>query len=254
MRRWPGGAIGLILVALFVGCSRPDDEVRLTVFAAASLTDGLTTLAEAFEREHSGVRVELNLASSSTLVRQLMLGAEADLYFSANIEWMKEVRKANLVHQVVTLPFTTSLVIVSRDSMPSLTGADDVTEIRRLAVGDPQHVPVGRYAREALLCDGVWEAVQPYLIPAFDTRAALVAARTQAAEAAIVYEADAKSDPRMHVVYTWSEHCQPQILYQGAILRTTPQVELAQAFLSFVQHERQQAIWRDVGFTEAVRP
>ena len=172
----------LLLFLLLFGCAR--EPAGITVFAATSLTDALTEIGRAYERE-TNERVTFNFAASSVLARQIENGAPADVFLSADersMDRVKTIERASVL--------SNTLVIVG----------DDIASPRDLigmsvALGDPASVPAGVYAREYLTRIGLWKDVAPHVIPTENVRAALAAVRAGNAQAAIVYKTDARGIP-----------------------------------------------------------
>lgn len=179
--------------------------------AAASLGPVLETLRPALERE-LGIELELNLAGSGTLARQLLDGAPADAVVLAHPAWMDALAEAGVVDVRGRVDLVgNALVVVGRGE--PIAGPAELADPRftRIALGDPASVPAGRYAEQALRSAGVWSAVKPRLITAGHVRAALSYAAAGEVDAAVVYATDADAgvavlceiDPALHgpIVY-----------------------------------------------------
>lgn len=172
------------------GCGEADADPRvLRVSAAASLGPVLETLRPQIEAD-LGVTLQLNLAGSGTLARQLLDGAPADVVILAHRDWMDPLIDAGRIEpdDVVELAGNT-LVLVGRGPPIQL---DQLGEPRfvRIAIGDPASVPAGRYAEQAMRAAGVWDAVRPRLVTTADVRAALRYTQSGEVDAALVYRSD----------------------------------------------------------------
>ncbi len=206
-----------VLLALLVGgCGGGDDEI--VVFAAASLTDVAEAAAARVERE-TGRSVVVSVGASSDLARQIVRGAPADVFLSADPAWIRHVRdRTDAVREVQELA-RGRLVVVGPRGTP---GASSVEEALggagRIAVGDPAHVPAGVYARRALQRTGTWERVEGRLVPQADVRAALAAVESGAVERAVVYASDAVVADRVGVVYPFDEAATGDIVYEAVLL------------------------------------
>ncbi|RMF64995.1 MAG: molybdate ABC transporter substrate-binding protein, partial [Calditrichaeota bacterium] len=171
----------LLLCALgLCACTTtPDDGPfePLTVFAAASLGSALPEIATAFQRQHADCRIAFNFAASSILAKQLERGAHADLFVSANTRWLEYLIRQKRIRPDSRIDFLSNrlVVVVPADARIVPHTVHDLTNpaFRRIAVGDPQHVPLGIYARDALQAAGVWDTIRDRLVPAMDARAAL---------------------------------------------------------------------------------
>jgi molybdate transport system substrate-binding protein len=195
----------LLLAAalLAAGCAAdpdapPPDRREVVVFAAASLRDALEELGRAFEAE-TGVRVLFNLAGSNELARQIVAAPGADLFLSASERWMDEVERAGrLVPGTRRDVLSNRLVVVAHARSPlevDTPCALATLPMQHLALGDPEAVPAGTYAREWLQsveCGGrpLWEAVRDRVAPTPDVRAALGLALAEPEVPAIVYRTD----------------------------------------------------------------
>ncbi len=205
----------VVLLATFVAASAGAEEVL--VFAGASLTDALQELGERFETEH-GARVWFHFAASGDLARQIRAGAPADVFFSADATRMDELVSAGLVSARARRdPIGNSLVVVvPRGAGDAPRRAADLLTLDRLALGDPDTVPAGHYARRYLRAVGIWGRLLPAIVPLRDVRAALSAVAAGHAPAAIVYSTDAAYDDRVRVAFAIPLAGLPPIRYSVA--------------------------------------
>ncbi|MBS0376408.1 MAG: molybdate ABC transporter substrate-binding protein [Proteobacteria bacterium] len=210
----------------------------IVVFAAASLGTVLQHIGDAFEGA-TGTPVRFNFAASSTLARQIDNGAAADVYVSADEAWMDYLaerghlragsRRDLVGNRLVLVAPADSAVRLALEPHVNLLAA---LGGGRLAVGDPDAVPAGRYARAALISLGVWADVEPRLARAADVRAALAFAARGEAPLAIVYETDARAEPRVRIVGTFPDGSHPPIAYPAALTAAAPAA--AAAFLDYL--------------------
>lgn len=228
---------------------------KITVFAAASLTNAITDVAKAYEQGHAA-RVVTSFASSSTLARQIAQGAPADIYLSANQKWMDYLQQQGGIVQASRFTLLGNGLVLVAPGTSKLEHADLTSGWQpagqlgdgRLAVGDPDHVPAGYYARQALESLGVWPAVEHRLAPANSVRAALALVERGEVPLGIVYATDAKVAAGIKVIGRFPEDSHTPIEYPVAIVKghASPQVEqLAQ----FLQSETAADIFRGYGFT-----
>jgi molybdate transport system substrate-binding protein len=226
----------------------------LMVFAASSLTTALTEIGPMY-RTASGVRVRYSFAASSTLARQIEAGADADIFLSADEPWMTYLATRHLLVAASHTRFLGNrLVLVvpaDRASTVTLTPGFDLAGLLgrgRLATGDPDHVPAGRYAQQALTALGVWSVAAPRLVRADSVRAALVLVERGEVPAGIVYESDAAAAPRVHIAGVFPERTHDPILYPMAILagHDSP---AARGFLAFLRTPPAQAVFTRYQFT-----
>jgi molybdate transport system substrate-binding protein len=248
-----GLATGLALVALAASspagnpaAARPRPEIL--VFAAASLTDALGEIGADFEQRH-GVRVLFSFAGSNALARQIEAGAPADVFVSANLDRMDELERAGLVDPAdrVSLLSNRLAVVVAVASGLVIAGPADLGRARRLALGDPEAVPAGIYARRWLEGLGLWEALRERVVPTLDVRAALAAVESGAAEAGIVYRTDAVPSRRVRVAFEVPASEAPRIVYPAALLASSTAPE-ARAFLDHLRSAPARAVFARLGF------
>ncbi len=241
-------------LALFLAAgSTARAEEELTLFAAASMTDAMTAAAAAYSAA-GGPPVKLAFASSSTLAKQIENGAPADLYIAADETWMDYLEKRALLAAgtrfdlagnalVLIAPPASALNIVPAPGFDLAGALGD----GRLALGDPAHVPAGRYAQAALESLGVWEAVLPKTVFAGDVRAALAFVERGEAAAGVVYATDAAISSSVRLVAVFPAKSHAPIVYPVAILAGHDR-PAARAFLAFLASEQAAAVLGGFGF------
>lgn len=226
---------------------------RVTVFAAASLNDVLSTIGNRYESE-TGSHVTFSFAASSTLARQIEASAGADMFISADTAWMDYLDNKGLVkhgtrrnllgnHLVLIAPAasTTSLKIAPHFTLAAALGGG------RLSIADPESVPAGEYARQALTSLGVWNNVADRLASAENVRVALTYVARGEAPLGIVYSTDAISEPGVRVVGTFPDNTHAPIVYPAALTKDAQPG--AAAFLRFLSRRDAAAIFARAGFT-----
>jgi molybdate transport system substrate-binding protein len=224
----------------------------VTVFAAASLTEVLEDIGKKFTDEF-GTKVEFSFAATSMLARQVESGAHADVFFSADQEWMDYLDQRGLVQR-------SSRHNVLGNRLALVAGADSTLQLQigprfpllaalqggRLAVADPDSVPAGRYARSALTSLGVWNDVADRLARAENVRGALAFVARGEAPLGVVYETDALIDRHVRVVSLFPEDSHLPILYPVAL--TTAAGAPARAFVDYLDGSVGRAVFRKFGF------
>ncbi len=251
------GMIGGIVAAwLTIAGAAPavaQSRAPLTVFAAASLTDALQAVGRAWTKR-SGQPVRFSFAASGTGARQIVAGAPADLFVSAEPGWMDQVQAAGRLvpggrrdllggRLVLVAPASSRVRLAIR---PGFALAAALGERGRLAVGDPRSVPAGRYAQAALTRLGVWSGVATRLAPAQDVRAALSYVARGEAPLGIVYETDAAAEPAVRIVGTFPAASHPPIVYPAAVVKGAKPG--AVAFYRFLGGGEAMAIFRRYRF------
>ncbi len=219
-----------------------------SVFAAASLNSALAELATRYE----GMR--LSVASSSTLAKQIAAGAPADIYFAANAEWMSYLQAHQHLERDTRVDLLgNALVVIAPKEAPfAVRFARDFdfagTFAGCLALGDPEHVPAGQYARQALEALGWWPALKSRIAPAPDVRAALVYVERGECAAGLVYATDAAQSDRVITLATVPDSLHRPIVYPAAIVKGRARAK-ARSLLAFFSSEMAAGIFRKHGFT-----
>lgn len=215
--------IRLLALVLFIHAGSLAAQERLVVFAAASLKGALDDYNAAF-----GAPVRTAYAASSALARQIEAGAPAQVFISADEEWMDYVERKGLLQ-----PGTRRDVLANRLVWVAPAGretpADPLAALGardRLALADPQHVPAGKYARAALESMGKWPAVSGRIAAAENVRAALALVARGECPLGIVYETDARAEPQVRIVGRIDARLHPPIVYPAAALRGAPAAAL----------------------------
>ena len=224
----------------------------VTVFAAASLKNALDDVGGAFTAK-SGKAVRFSYAASSALARQLEQGAPADVFVSADSDWMDYAAQRGLVvaasrrdlltnHLALIAPADSMVRLRIGKGMPLAAALGD----GRLAVAGPD-VPAGKYARASLTALGVWDSVAGKLAPAENVRSALLFVARSETPLGIVYDTDAKVEPQVKIVGLFPDTSHPPIVYPGAVTAKSANPDGA-AFLGFLQGPEASAIFRKYGF------
>jgi molybdate transport system substrate-binding protein len=241
-----------LLLFCLPGWAAQADKPTLVVFAAASLTNALQEIGDDFTKT-SSIPVKFSFAASSTLARQIEHGGPADVFFSADIEWMDYLQGRQLIriptrhdalanHLVLVAPADSSIELKIGPHFPlaATLGAS------RLTTGDPDTVPVGRYAREALTKFGVWSDVEKRLIRADSVRSALAFVDRGEAVLGIVYATDAEIDNKVRVVGVFPDSTHLPIVYPIAL--TTAAQPGAVEFEDYVRSTAGDGIFRKYEF------
>lgn len=231
----------------------------ITVFAAASLQESLTAAGAAWTAK-SGTPVRFSFGASSAIARQIDQGAPADLFLSADEEWMdwlegkggivRSTRRRLLSNQLVLIaPAGSKATLRIGPGMPLAKALGN----GRLAVADPTSVPAGKYAKASLSSLGAWSEVEDLLLPGENVRAALAYVARGEAPLGIVYATDAKAEPKVRVVGVFPESSHPPIVYPGAVTASSRNGGAA-AFLGFLQGPQASTIFKRYGFGVLARP
>jgi len=227
------------------------------IFAASSLQTALDDLADPIRRG-TGTAVRISYAASSALARQITEGAPADVFISADLDWMDYVAERGRIRPEsrVDLLGNQLVLIAPRDRPVKLAIAPnfalrDALGSNRLALADPAVVPAGKYARLALTTLGVWDSVADRIAGAENVRAALLLVSRGEAPLGVVYATDAKADPGVMVVDTFPPATHPPIVYPAAVTSTASSG--AAAVLAFLKSDAAWPAFEKQGFTKPAR-
>ncbi len=227
------------------------DAAPILVSAAASLSEVMAVIAERYEAE-TGTAVRLNVAGSQMLVSQIVEGAPVDLFVSADVLQMERAAAAGRLEAGSRVDLLTNqlVVVVPSDRPGSVAGPEDLAHesIGRLAVGDPEAVPAGVYARDWLRAAGIWDALAPKVVPASNVRAALRAVESGAADAGVVYRTDVQTTSGATVAFEVPINDGPAIVYPAAITADAPNRAGAARFLHYLQSSTARRLFDEAGF------
>lgn len=241
-----------VLAAPFMAVAAQAADV--TVFAAASLKNALDGAAKLYQTK-TGDKVSISYAASSALAKQIESGAPADIFFSADLDWMDYLQEKKLINVASrhTLLSNTLVLIAPKGSTVSLTIEKDFPIVQtlgpdgKLAMASVDSVPAGKYGKAALTTLGVWDAVSPHVVQAENVRAALAFVAKGEAALGIVYGTDAKSEPAVRAVGIFPEESHPKILYPVAL--TASAKPEARKFLEFLLSSEAAPAFEAQGFS-----
>jgi molybdate transport system substrate-binding protein len=239
------------------GPALADDGSPLVVFAAASLKTALDEIGASWQRE-TGQVVRLSYAGTSSLARQIERGAPAELFISADLDWMDYLSERELVGKPTVLVGNRLVLVAPRDSRVALRLSPSAPlaaalDGGRLAMANAQSVPAGRYAKAALDSLDLWTSVAGHLVQTDNVRAALRLVARGEASLGIVYATDAKAEPLVRVVDTFDESLHPPIRYLAAPVGR-PGTPEALAFLKYLSSPAARAVFESEGFAVLAGP
>jgi molybdate transport system substrate-binding protein len=247
-----GGMVCLLAAFLALAAPVRAAPAPLLVFAAASLKNAL----DAVDGGYKGARVTASYAASSALARQIEAGAPADVFISADLDWMDYLAQKRLIRaQTRANLLGNALVLVAPAASAAHAAIAPGFPLARLlgqgrlAVADPDAVPAGRYAKAALQKLGVWSAVKDHLAPAENVRAALLLVARGEAPFGIVYRTDAAVSPRVRIAGTFPADSHPPIIYPVAVTAASKAPEPAAAYVAYHKSPPARAIFAKAGFT-----
>lgn len=248
----------VICLALFVCAAWSLDSADaleppspITIFAAASLTDVLESAIVAYESEFGADLVTLSVAGTGILARQIAAGAPANIFVSADREWINYLADQGIIEaQSATLVARNRLVLVTNKDQKLVGTLDQrlqaLAQYGRIAIGEPEAVPVGRYTKAALVALGEWENLQASLVPTDNVRVALALVSRGEVEGAIVYATDAELVPELTVQAVFLPRLHPPIQYWAIAIGAEPWT--AFDFVVKLRSKAYAGIWTKHGF------
>jgi molybdate transport system substrate-binding protein len=262
MRKVPLSRLAAALAILLAACLAATAPARaqpapLTVFAAASLKNALDDVDAAYTGQRHGP-VRASYAASSALARQIEQGGPADVFISADADWMDYLAQKGLIapasrrdvltnHLALIAPAASTVRLTIKPGFALAAALAAALGDGRLAIAGPD-VPAGRYGRAALQALGVWDQVKDHLAPAENVRAALAFVALGETPLGVVYDTDAKTEPKVRIVGLFPDASHPRIVYPAARVAAS-QAAGAADYLAFLQGPAASAIFRRYGFT-----
>ncbi len=254
----------IALAAIFMGSDdegkqaqqqsqQASEPAQITVSAAASLTEAFTDMEKEFETENPDIDVVYNFGASGTLRTQIEGGAPIDVFASAAQDQMDMLASKGFIYNDTREDFVENslVMIVPKGNALELTGMQDLTktEVEKISIGNPETVPAGKYAKEALTNAGLWDSVSGKMLMAENVKQALVYVERGEAEAGFVFSTDASSAENGSIEVITSVPVTTPITYPIAVLSSTQHQEDSQLFIDFVTGEKGKSILEQYGFS-----
>jgi len=258
LRRSLIALLGILALASPASLVLAQTSAPVTVFAAASLKNAMDDVGKAYTAK-TGHAVRFSYAASSAIARQIEAHAPADVFVSADRDWMDYVAKKGLIvtatrrdvltnHLALIAPAASTVRLKIAQNMPLAAALGD----GRLSVAGPD-VPAGKYAKASLTTLGVWSSVEGKLAQAENVRGALAFVAQGEAPLGIVYDTDAKVEPKVKIVGLFPDASHPKIVYPAAVVAYSNNLE-AGGFVGFLQGPEASEIFRHYGFIVLARP
>ena len=231
-------------------------DAPLTVFAAASLKESMDEAADAYQAA-TGQRVRVSYAASSALARQISQGAPADVFVSADLEWMDELQSRGLVDAGTRSELLGNTLVLIAPATPTAepVALREGLDLRpllgsrgRIALGMVDSVPAGKYAKAAFQSLGMWDAIEPRVAGVENVRAALMLVARGETPLGVVYGSDALAEARVRVLATFPAGSHPDIVYPAARVAASGHPHAA-GFVHWLQDDDARAIFRRHGFS-----
>lgn len=248
--------VTIIMVTIGVSCNNQSSPVvqantNLLISAAASLKDALEEVKHLYRQIPSNVDIYYNFGASGALQQQIENGAPADIFISAAVQQMDALQSKNLILNDTrrNLLFNRLVLIVPKNA----SNINDFTQltnsiIKKIALGEPKSVPVGKYAEEVLAKLGILEQIKPKLVLGNNVRQVLATVESGNADAGIVYTTDAKTSNQVKVVATAAENLHSKIIYPIAVLKTSKNAAAAREYIEFLSKNQAKTVFEKYGF------
>lgn len=238
----------LLLLLLVFTTPAQSSEVRVS--AAGSLVDVIKSMVATYKQNHPQTELLVNFASSGALAKQIIAGAPADIYISANPKWMKHLQKKKMVadNTKKTLAYN-SLVFIGSAELQIVSLAD-ILPLGKITLGSPKSVPAGKYAEQALTSAGIYQQLQSdnKLVFSKDVRQALLYADRGEVDGAFVYRTDALLAQQAKILLVVSQKLYPQVTYPAALLKGAEKNSEAIDFFDFLFSPEGKQILMKYGF------
>jgi molybdate transport system substrate-binding protein len=231
----------------------PAEKVELTISAAASLTDALKVIQTNYESKNKQIKLNFNFGASGALQQQIEQGAPSDLFLSAATKNVKTLVDKQLIDaaQQKNLLINELVVVVPADGKAAVQKVEDLSNeaIKHLAVGEPQSVPAGSYAKEALTNVKLWDSLQAKIVQGKDVRQVLTYVESGNAEAGFVYKTDALTSKNVKVAFSVDPKTYTPIEYPAGIVKATKHSKETADFYTYLQSKEAQDVFVQFGFT-----
>lgn len=257
--------LALSILFLLAGCSNQKSgsfgdasptlqPKEMIVFAAASLSNALQEMQPIFERRNPGTKLVFSFGGSGTLRRQIENGAPADLFLTAEKKEMDQLLAGHLVEPGKTADTVTNelvaIVPASNSTFKQLSDLKD-PRIGKIAIGEPETVPAGVYAKEAFEFSNLWDTLKPKLIYAKDVRQVLSYVETGNADVGIVYRTDALQSSKVNISYAFPKEAHQPIRYQAGVMQSAKSKSQALVFFEYLKGKEAVAVFQKYGFLPA---
>lgn len=227
------------------------DPAELTISVAASVQDAMKEIQTAYQEEAPNVTITYNFGSSGSLAQQIAQGAPSDIFLSASQKWMDDLEeKGQILTESRKDLLQNTMVLIAPVDKADITDFKDfeTEQINKVAIGEPESVPAGRYAKEVLTSLNLFDAMQSKLVFGKDVRQVLTYVETGNVDAGLVYATDAQISDQVQIIATAPADTHSPIVYPIAVVQDSENAEAAEAFLDFLSSDTAVAIFQGYGF------
>jgi molybdate transport system substrate-binding protein len=230
----------------------PEEIVELTISAAISLQDALTELKETYESNNENVKLIYNFGSSGSLMKQIEEGAEVDLFLSAAKKQMDELEEKDLLinESRVDLLSNDLVLLVNENYKDKVKTVDDLLNLKdeKIAMGEPESVPAGRYTAEALTNLGLYDKLTDNIVFAKNVRQVVTYVDSENTVAGFCYGSDSIIAKNSTIAEVVKEDSHKPIVYPATVIKDTKNIDEAQKFLDFLKTDEALKVFEDYGF------
>jgi molybdate transport system substrate-binding protein len=245
-KKLSGKFLGILFVLVFFGTSAWAGEVNLS--AAASMKEVINDLSDSFSKQNAAVKVMINYGGSGALAKQIENGAPADIFISANQEWMDYLNGRKMIESESIKTVAYNALVFVGDPTGKIVNMQDVLTLQKIAIGSPKSVPAGEYAMEALKRSGIDRQLEGKLVMAKDVRECLMYAERGEVDGAFVYRTDALQSKRVKILFTVPQKLYPRVTYPMGLTLTGAGNKDAEAFYKYLQGEKGKSTLGKYGF------
>lgn len=242
----------VICIKGLTSCTFTDTPSALTVSAAASLKESLEEIQEIYTKNQPSASLIYNFGASGALQQQIEQGAPVDIFISASPQQMDALQKKGLLMSESRKNLLKNqLVLVEPKNSPSLSDFKDLASdrVKKIALGEPQTVPVGKYAQEVLSFFQITDKVKPKVVFAKDVRQVLTYVERGDVDAGIVYKTDAMHSAKVKIVAVAPDQSHSPIIYPAAVIKDSKNIPKAKEYVEFLASNRAASVFRKYGFT-----
>jgi molybdate transport system substrate-binding protein len=226
------------------------NATEVNVYAAASLTDVMKEIAANYEKQSTD-KIVFNFGASSLLARQIIEGAPADIFFSADEAKMDDLQKAGLIVTETRRDLLSNalVIVVPNDNKLTVASPDELlTKTQKIAIADPRAVPAGIYTKEYLSGLRLWDKLELEMVPTENVRAALAAVESGDVDAGFVYKTDANISKKVKIAFSVPVEKGPAIRYPVAIVKEAKNKSAAEEFLRYLESDTARKLFEQYGF------
>lgn len=235
-----------MMALLCLSSTLPAAEIHLSV--AASLKEVVNELSDNFARKTPGVTFLKNYGGSGALAKQIENGAPADIFISANLEWMEYLKNRKQVENSSITTFAYNTLVFAGNPASKVAGVHDLGRLNRIAIGSPKSVPAGEYASEALRKAGIEKQLEKKLVMARDVRECLMYAERGEVDGAFVYRTDALQARQARILFTVPQELYPRVTYPMGLTLPGAKNREAEAFYRYLRSNEARTVLNRYGF------